>query len=381
MNFFYFSKKHFESIFDVINFLFKKESDILLIKNVDKRSYIDFFLNYYDLSKEECFCKIKNLTNVSYIEKIPIPPKNLVKDISLLKKYCFCPIFNEKNDIIAFVSSDPFLLKSKFDIEKNIKIYLALAKDVFEAIDKIEEKSEVQNEAINNEDFIFNVFKSLIDELENKNINECLFERQENALFYSYKNLENLWKKGEIFCDIANNFWNMIKYKLINKEYLDFRNFSIEQLSSSDNLILVKWKIPSLILKNKYKIAVISDDFEFGEKIINSFNNDKVFTKLFKSFFDLYSGNEYSKEDKQNDNLVIGFDAVIIDENVLRESSQEKEFYLNKDKTKNILIGEEGITKMMSSFSGMDFYIEKSFEKDFINELIEVLMKEKKYDA
>ena len=67
------------------------------------------------------------------------------------------------------------------------------------------------------------------------------------------------------------------------------------------------------------------------EKVANmlQLQSIKNFSKIQETMKIFQIAEKGLKEDKQNDNLGIGFDAVIIDENVLRESSQEKEFYFD----------------------------------------------------
>ena len=106
------------NIYDVLGRLYPKNMSIFRENKIDKRFYFDFFLSYFDISKLELTQKITELTGVKYIEEIPDVDAKNVKNASLLSKYCFCPTFNEEGEIISFISSDPFSLKTKFDIDK-----------------------------------------------------------------------------------------------------------------------------------------------------------------------------------------------------------------------------------------------------------------------
>ncbi len=374
-----FSNNKFKSVFDVLSTLFFKDADILLAKNIDKRFYLDFFLNYYDIAERDFFEKIKNLTNVDYINDIPVPKKEDIKDISILKKYCFCPIFNKQKKIIAFISSDPFSLKSKFNIEKDIKLYLSFAKNIMDSISKVEcQDSEVKSN-VNNEDFLLKILESLILELEKNNISECLFEKHEKCISYSYQDIEGQWKKGEIDTKISENFWSMIKERLNDKKFLLDRKFEIKNLSN-DTLILLKWKINNESLKNKYKVAIISSDFQLVEKIRKSLNKNCFFTKHFEKIFDLSNGISFQDEETGIENDVgknIAYDVMIIDEDIFKLKDQLKLFRELKMDAKNILMGSEKASELMSHLEGLDFYVEKSFEKDFLNEVINVFMRDK----
>ncbi|MGI6680278.1 MAG: hypothetical protein ACOX3T_02135 [Bdellovibrionota bacterium] len=334
--------------------------DSLFNYKIDKRYYLDFFINSFNLNKIEFFENIKTLTNIDY--KIGLNDLNIkeikknIKNFDVLKKYGFCPIINEFK-LIAIISSNPFLIFEKFNIDENVKIYLTLGNDITEFLSLLESGENKKDGA---SDVFLKTLKALIIECEEKHISRLVFEYAQNKVFYSYQDKAKEWKKGNIINQDLSEFWLNLEsnffYKIKKDNFFKVRKIKLNNLG---NVIMLSWAIPKKVLASTNNIALVSKDEKLREKVFNAFKNSNIFVRNYESFFDLF-----------NDYKNYKFKVLIISLDKETLKNEEKVFKSNNKKMRSILIANENINEIEAYLYGVDYYIENDFSLEYLQDIV-----------
>lgn len=359
------TKHNIHSLKELIDTLYPNlVNDNLFNDKIDKRYYLDFFINYLNIPKKDVFEKIKAYCGIEYIENFDNLDKGSIiksiKNLDVLKKYGFCPIIKEQK-LKILITSNPFLINTKFNIPSNVKIFLTTGGDLSTFLDSL-----VENDVTNdNEDAFFETIKALIIEIEEKGISNIIFEKFENKVFYNIKDIDDNWKRGQIINQDINEFWNKLSSNFIvgfNKNKF-FKSRKLNVINEKGTIIL-KWSIPKKILAMQNNIAVVTSDEQMSEKINNYLKSIQFNTKNYSNLFDLY-----------NDYKNYKFKLVVICLSTDALKKEHKLFRSHKSKSKNILIDFDGIKEVEAYLMGVDYYIDNNFTCEYLCDVVKNLYK------
>ena len=362
-NFLVLKKHNINTLKELVDTLYPNlVNDEVFNDKIDKRYYLDYFMNYLNISKSNIFEKIKSFTNIECFEDFDTLNKEdivaNIKKLEILKKYNFCPIIRAQK-IRALITSNPFLLYSKFNIPENVSIFISTGKDLNDFLDSlINESSEVNED--NDEDVFSKTLKSLIIDVEERGVFNIIFEKMEAEVFYNIKDNDDNWKKGQIINQNLEVFWNILNSDFLAKLNID-KFFQIRKLNVTNlnNTVILKWNIPKKILETHNNIAIVCNDELKSKEIREYLKNHNLNVKIYKNFFDLYKDYKTYK-----------FKIVIICLECKFLKEEEKIFKSNKSKTKNILIDFDGISEVEAYLMGVDYYIERDFTSDYLYDVI-----------
>lgn len=345
----------FEKVYP--NFKFDK----FLNLKFDERYFLDFFSTYFNISKEKLLSDINKFLGIDY--KINLKDllnsnvKENIQNTTILKQFSFIPIINNSK-LKSVITSNPFLLLKKFNIPRNVKIYLSTGKDINDFLENICVNTSNGNN-------LLKTLKSLVINLEEENINKIVFEKNGNEVCYSYEDKNNIWKKGRIINQDINIFWKGFKdfnTLILNKQssFFAVRN---PVLKSINNVFIFEWTIPKRTLSKKVCVGVISRDKKMTEKILAILKNENIIINNYENLSEFYKANKSQKHLAS---------VIYLDRESLK--SQEKIFKSNKQKCKSILIGLDGIRDVDAYLFGVDYYIDSNFSDEYFYEIMKLVV-------